>query len=767
MIKRKTQSDRRILSFPAVHPCVAISPATLLGSLIALSRDICDNQSKFFASQRRNNREAIRQIGILLIFLEDIQERGLVLSNSAVLCFSELHLNFQKIKFLMEDCTREGAKLWILMKSEFVATQFRVLIRAISTVLDVFPLDSIDVGSDVKELVELVTKQARKSKLELDPNDERAMKRVLLILNHFENGIEPELEFMKWVLDYLEIKSWSDCNKEIEFLEEVIAMQCSDFEDREVPFLTSIVGFMSYCRVVFFEALDCQNTDQIDVRFNIETVSCLNPEDFRCPVSLELMTDPVTVSTGQTYDRSSIQKWFKAGNMICPKTGEKLSKTELIPNTTLKKLIQQFCADNGVSLAKSSRQSHDIARTIVPGSPAAAETMKFLSKFIVKRLSFGQNEEIKNKAAYEIRLLAKANIFNRSCLIDAGTIPPLLNLLSSSSDRFVQENSIAALLKLSKHTSGKKVIVEIGGLKSILAVLNSGRSLEAKQTAAATLFYLSSVKGYRRLIGETPEAIPGLVELIKNGTGCGKKNAMVAIFGLILYPGNIKKVLEAGTVPLLVDILASSYKTELITDTLAVLTTLAGNIEGTFTILQTPALPVITGLLRSLNSRAGKEHCVSILMSLCSNAGEEAIAVLAKHSSLMNSLYSLVTDGTSHASKRARSLIKILQEFHETSSSGLVSGSSSSPVAHERPVHASTVSFEMATEQKTVTEDAKIDLFEDDDEFEEFEINEEWEDKEEGKDVAQQWEDDWDDDDVNDDFSLQLRRELENNTEKN
>ncbi|KAK9926908.1 protein DELETION OF SUV3 SUPPRESSOR 1(I)-like [Rosa sericea] len=71
-----------------------------------------------------------------------------------------------------------------------------------------------------------------------------------------------------------------------------------------------------------------------------------------------------------------------------------------------------------------------------------------------------------------------------------------------------------------------------------------------------------------------------------------------------------------------------------------------------------------------------------------------------------------------------------------------------------------------ATEPKAVTEVAKMDLFEDDDEFEEFEINEEWEDKEEGKEVTQQWEDDWDDDDVNDDFSLQLRRELENNTEK-
>ncbi|KAI7734472.1 hypothetical protein M8C21_030280, partial [Ambrosia artemisiifolia] len=73
------------------------------------------------------------------------------------------------------------------------------------------------------------------------------------------------------------------------------------------------------------------------------------------------------------------------------------------------------------------------------------------------------------------------------------------------------------------------------------------------------------------------------------------------------------------------------------------------------------------------------------------------------------------------------------------------------------------------TEQQpkaAVTKEAKIDLFEDDDEFEEFDINHEWDVKEEGKEVTQQWEDDWDDDDVNDDFSLQLRRELESNVEK-
>nr|XP_029124176.1 protein DELETION OF SUV3 SUPPRESSOR 1(I) [Elaeis guineensis] len=73
----------------------------------------------------------------------------------------------------------------------------------------------------------------------------------------------------------------------------------------------------------------------------------------------------------------------------------------------------------------------------------------------------------------------------------------------------------------------------------------------------------------------------------------------------------------------------------------------------------------------------------------------------------------------------------------------------------------------MATENKpAAAEDAKIDLFEDDDEFEEFEIDQEWDDNEEGEEAMQQWEDDWDDDDVTDDFSLQLRRELESNSEK-
>ncbi|KAM0982475.1 hypothetical protein FF1_015428 [Malus domestica] len=742
---RFDSDDRRILMFPAVRPCECISPETLLDSLIPLSHTICNFHSKCFATQRKNSREAIRLVRVLLMFFEEACECNSALSkSSAVLCFSELHFVFQKIRFLLEDCTREGGRILMLTKCEFLATQFRLLIRALATALDVFPLKLIDVGDEVKELVELVSKQSWKVKIELEADDELASKRLLAILSQFERGIEPDLNAVKRVLDYLRVKRWSDCNMEIKFLEEEIAFKRSDRDEREVPFLSSLVGFLSYSRGVIFETLDHQNAaNQIDSRCNVEMFRCLNPEDFKCPISLELMLDPVTVSTGQTYDRSSIQKWLRAGNMLCPKTGEVITNTELVPNSILRKLLKNLCEYNGVSLGRPGTQSSDKDQTVAHGSPVAKQAMKFLSRFLSGRVACGTSEQ-KNKAAYEIRLLAKSNIFNRSCFIKAGSIPPLLKLLNSA-DASTQVNAIAALLKLAKYASGMKLIMSWGGLPSVVAVLKNGLSLEARQCAAATIFHLSLTSQYRKLIGELPEAIPALVELIREGTTCGKKNSVVAILGLLLRAKNLQKVLDAGIVPLLIDIISSSSENpdQLVDDALAILAILAENAVGSHEILYAIDLHLIIRILQTSTSQRAKKYCVSTLLSLCINGGAEVVAVLATEPSLMPRLFSLLTDGTSHSINEASSLIKFLHNF------GVCA-----------------LRIDMAAEPQAVTEVAKMDLFEDDDEFEEFDINEEWEDKEEGKEVTQQWEDDWDDDDVNDDFSLQLRRELENNTEK-
>jgi F-box/WD-40 domain protein 7 len=55
---------------------------------------------------------------------------------------------------------------------------------------------------------------------------------------------------------------------------------------------------------------------------------------------MELMSDPVMVATGHSYDRSCIQKWLEQGNRTCPVTGLRLRHLELTPNIALRNAIQ-------------------------------------------------------------------------------------------------------------------------------------------------------------------------------------------------------------------------------------------------------------------------------------------------------------------------------------------------------------------------------------------------------------------------------------------
>nr|VDD52127.1 unnamed protein product [Brassica oleracea] len=44
------------------------------------------------------------------------------------------------------------------------------------------------------------------------------------------------------------------------------------------------------------------------------------PSFFKCPISLDVMRSPVSLCTGVTYDRASIQRWLDGGNNTCPAT---------------------------------------------------------------------------------------------------------------------------------------------------------------------------------------------------------------------------------------------------------------------------------------------------------------------------------------------------------------------------------------------------------------------------------------------------------------
>jgi len=58
------------------------------------------------------------------------------------------------------------------------------------------------------------------------------------------------------------------------------------------------------------------------------------PKDLLCPISGEIMQDPVIALDGYTYERTNIKQWFSQGNTISYKTGEKIADT-ILPNRNL------------------------------------------------------------------------------------------------------------------------------------------------------------------------------------------------------------------------------------------------------------------------------------------------------------------------------------------------------------------------------------------------------------------------------------------------
>jgi len=65
------------------------------------------------------------------------------------------------------------------------------------------------------------------------------------------------------------------------------------------------------------------------------------PEDFLCPITRELMEDPVITGDGHSYEKAAIEEWFR-NSLNSPLTNKELNPKNIIPNITLKKAINYF-----------------------------------------------------------------------------------------------------------------------------------------------------------------------------------------------------------------------------------------------------------------------------------------------------------------------------------------------------------------------------------------------------------------------------------------
>ncbi|PSR86869.1 E3 ubiquitin-protein like [Actinidia chinensis var. chinensis] len=103
----------------------------------------------------------------------------------------------------------------------------------------------------------------------------------------------------------------------------------------------------------FYEELN-GNRGNFDEEPSCSTI----PQDFICPLTGLLYEDPVTLETGQTFERAAITEWFNQGHKTCPVTRKTL-ECQSVPRTNfiLKRVIDSWKSENCRHLLVFSSQA--------------------------------------------------------------------------------------------------------------------------------------------------------------------------------------------------------------------------------------------------------------------------------------------------------------------------------------------------------------------------------------------------------------------------
>ncbi|RDY09697.1 U-box domain-containing protein 1, partial [Mucuna pruriens] len=653
---------------------------SLLDSLIHVSKEV-GSMEKFPLVHTRNVSSMIRRIKLLSSLFEEIQETDIPLPPSSILCLTELFSVIRRVQVLIQDC-KDGSTLWSLIQLEFISNQFYVLVKEMGRALDILPLRLLNVTSDIREQVELLHKQAKRAELLIDPRELQRREQLIQVManNNLQNKKNKGfIDFGKVeeILSSIGLRTPLDYDGEISKLEAEAQNQAGTGGLIVVSNINNLISLVSYSKSMIFRdgesdrnEEDCKPLSAFlnnKVHDSSSTSSSNVPDEFRCPISLDLMRDPVIVSSGHSYDRTSIAQWINSGHHTCPKSGQRLIHTALIPNYALKSLVQQWCYDNNVPVNdpttegnNKNKNSNEEAIDHISVKKAAADAVKMTAEFLVGKLATG-SADIQRQAAYELRLLAKTGMDNRRVIAEVGAIPFLVTLLGSQDSR-IQEHAVTALFNLSIFDNNKILIMAAGAVDSIVQVLESGKTMEARENAAAAIFSLSMVDECKMQIGGRPRAIPALVGLLKEGTPIGKRDAVTALFNLAVYNPNKGNVVKAGAVPVLVELLMDD-KAGITDDALAVLALLLGCSEGLEEIRNSRALvPLLIDLMR-FGSVKGKENSITLLLGLCKEEGEVVARRLLANPRSIPSLQSLAADGSLRARRKADALLRFLNSW--------------------------------------------------------------------------------------------------------
>ncbi|KAL2906749.1 U-box domain-containing protein 27 [Bienertia sinuspersici] len=272
------------------------------------------------------------------------------------------------------------------------------------------------------------------------------------------------------------------------------------------------------------------------------------------------MKSPVSLSTGVTYDRTSIQRWLDNGNNTCPATMQVLDSKDFVPNHTLQRLIQIWYNNNSSNHSQSAKppqfrslsstQIADLIKQLLQGR--IAKPVSFES--FVKILCFA------SESADNRRFLSANDKFIDHLIVtvsaEVGSGP------GSDPDLLEAVLKILHLIIASRDNNTSHVREKISNscefIPSLVRAVKTGRP-GSRVAAVGITEELTHHPESKKPVFDHQELVPELLELVKHGKleKDGEIQAVLScLISLTSSRRNKIKLVRAGGVKLVGDIIS-------------------------------------------------------------------------------------------------------------------------------------------------------------------------------------------------------------------
>ncbi|KAK7270931.1 hypothetical protein RJT34_26461 [Clitoria ternatea] len=377
------------------------------------------------------------------------------------------------------------------------------------------------------------------------------------------------------------------------------------------------------------------------------------PSLFRCPISMDVMRSPVSLCTGITYDRSSIQHWLDSGHDTCPATMQVLPSKDFIPNLTLHRLIHLWLL------------------SAEPTSPEPRFPADHLSALLR-----GIQSEVKDLAVSlsKIAEFVKISGENRRFLATfPGFDSAIVRALAGSTTRIdALENVISILNSVFRENGNSAVAGERirrlildsreECLASMLSVLRNGSS-KSKIETVWVLEFLAFDFQSKKSIAETRGLMSFLIGLLKDGEE-ELNDALLSLLAVVSVTQSAKiEIVNCGLVEVVSKILRNEAclvaTAERCLRMLAVVATCA---EGRAAMAAEPSCAAAVVEKVAKASKTAAEDAVAVLWSLCCLCGNVKVSDdVAKRNGVTVILLVMQRGLEEHVRSMCMDLIKVLR----------------------------------------------------------------------------------------------------------